>query len=273
MNKNREQKITKLKKEIKRLEKKYNQIKNNIEVIPIQYNIFDEMMKEYKNSLKKKKIKKEVLKITITEKNIRYDYEKIINYVQKNEQSLKKSKINSLTNSKITDEDLIQAQINNEKKYKKIKNDIINTCQKCMNSKLTTNEFTKLINLLGIDIKNKIIYETYHSPENFIPLKEAEKSDENSFLFINTLISKMLLNNNITVAIQKEKENEKDNENEKENDIFSISMIQLISTGKAFKKKLTLSFNYPKETYMEILSNKEIQTKFITQKKNNTPLL
>ena len=49
MNKNREQKITKLKKEIKRLEKKYNQIKNNIEVIPIQYNIFDEMMKEYKN--------------------------------------------------------------------------------------------------------------------------------------------------------------------------------------------------------------------------------
>ena len=77
----------------------------------------------------------------------------------------------------------------------------------------------------------------------------------------------MLLNNNITVAIQKEKENEKDNENEKENDIFSISMIQLISTGKAFKKKLTLSFNYPKEKYMEILSNKEIQKKFITQKK------
>ena len=267
MNKNKEQKISKLKKDIKRLEKKYNQIKNNIEVIPIQYNIFDEMMKEYKNSLKKKKIKKEVLKITITEKNIRYEYEKIINYVQKNEQSLKKSKINSLTNSNITDEDLIQAQINNEKKYKKIKNDIINTCQKCMNSKLTTNEFTKVINLLGTDIKNKIIYETYHSPENFIPLKEAEKSDENSFLFINSLISKMLLNNNITVAIQKEKENEKDNENEKENDIFSISMIQLISTGKAFKKKLTLSFNYPKEKYMEILSNKEIQTKFITQKK------
>ena len=49
MNKNREQKITKLKKEIKRLEKKYNQIKNNIEVIQIKYNIFDEMMKEYKN--------------------------------------------------------------------------------------------------------------------------------------------------------------------------------------------------------------------------------
>ena len=61
--------------------------------------------------------KKAKIKVVMMKKNIRYDYEKIINYVQKNEQSLKKSKIKSLTNSNITDEDLIQAQINNEKKY------------------------------------------------------------------------------------------------------------------------------------------------------------
>ncbi len=263
MKTNRDRNIIELKKQIKKLEKKYSQIKYDIGLIqsdiPYQYPQFDKMLKEYTKSLKKS-----IEKITITKNNILYDYNKSINYVKNNDHSLKKSNINSLTDSNITDKELIQAQINNKKNYNKITNNIINSCQKYMNSKLTTSEFTNLITILGTDIKNQIIYETYHNPEKFIPLKEAEQSDENSSLFIKGILSKALRNNNITVAIKKEEENEKENDYEK--DTFSISMIQLISTGKAFKKIITLSFDYGKKKNLQILTDEKEQTKFIKKK-------
>ena len=61
-------------------------------------------------------------------------------------------------------------------------------------------------------MKNKIIYETYNNPEQFIPLKEAEKAEENTTLFMEGILSKLLINNKISVAIKKDyiKENSDD---------------------------------------------------------------
>ena len=112
-----------------------------------------------------------------------------------------------------------------------------------MNSELTKNEFRSIITTLGTDIKNKIIYETYHNPENFIPLQEVEKSSENSPLFIKGILSKFLIKNDITVAIKRE------NQNKEENETLSKTMIQLISSGEIFKKIMALSYDFDEENY------------------------
>ena len=103
-----------------------------------------------------------------------------------------------------------------------------------MNSELTKNEFRSLITKLGTDIKNKIIYKTYHNLEKFIPLQEVEKSSEDSPLFIKVILSKFLFKNYITITIKKE------NQNQNEKDTLSKTMIQLISTGEIFQKILSL---------------------------------
>ncbi len=266
MKTDREKKIIYLKKKIKELEKKYNQIKYETEFIRSD-NTFDKMLKEYLKKNKKKtankitikkknkptekitiikdniptekititKEEKPTDKITITKDNILYDFNMNVNYIQNSDYNIKKSNINSLTNSNISEKELIQARINDKTNYNKITNNIINSCQKCINSKLTKNEFTKLITILGTDIKNTIIHETKHNSGKFIPIKEAEQS-------------KTLRNKN-------------------NNDIFSISMIQLISTGKEFKKVITLSFDYDKKTNSKILKNENEQLNFIEKKK------
>ena len=206
MKANRDKNIKRLKKEIELKQKIYNQIKYETELIKeglLNQGInFNKMLKEY-NKYKKNSIAKDKL---INEYKITQDF------IKENDQTEKISDINSFTNSNITEKDLIQAQINNKENYQKINKNIDNSCQKFMNSKLTTNEFRSLITTLGTDIKNKIIYETYHHPEDFIPLKEIENSTEDSPFFIKGILSKFLIKNNITVAIKKQNENEKKKE-------------------------------------------------------------
>ncbi len=120
-----------------------------------------------------------------------------------------------------------------------------------LTTELTKNEFRSIITTLGTDIKNKIIYETYHNPENFIPLQEVEKSSENSPLFIKGILSKFLIKNDISVAIKRE------NQNKEENETLSKTMIQLISSGEIFKKIMALSYDFGEEKNANILTNEE----------------
>ena len=258
MKTNKNQNIKNLKQEIDKLKRLYNQIKYETDLIKegllYQSNTFGKMLKEYNNYKKKSMYKERLInEYKITQK-----------YVENNDQKEKISEITSLTNSEITEKELIEAQINNPKNYQKINQNIENSCKEFISSKLTTNQFRSLITKLGTDIKNKIIYETYHNPEKYIPIKEIEKSDEKSSLFVKGILFKFLTKNNITTAIKKKNENENQ---DKKNDLISISMIQLISSGEIFKKVLTLSYDYGEDKNAEILTNKKVQSSFIKQKK------
>ena len=258
MKTNKNQNIKNLKQEIDKLKILYNQIKYETDLIKegllYQSNTFGKMLKEYNNYKKKSMYKERLInEYKITQK-----------YVENNDQKERISEITSLTNSEITEKELIEAQINNPKNYQKINQNIENSCKEFISSKLTTNQFRSLITKLGTDIKNKIIYETYHNPEKYIPIKEIEKSDEKSSLFVKGILFKFLTKNNITTAIKKENKNENQ---DKKNDLISISMIQLISSGEIFKKVLTLSYDYGEDKNAEILTNKNVQSSFIKQKK------
>ena len=91
---------------------------------------------------------------------------------------------------------------------------------------MTEIEYHNLLIILGINIKNKIIFETYNYPEKFIPLKEAEKANPNTTLFMEGILSKLLISNKVTVAIRKDNQNESDK--------IALSLLSAISTGEAF---------------------------------------
>ena len=260
MKTNKNQNIKNLKQEIDKLKRLYNQIKYETDLIKegllYQSNTFGKMLKEYNNYKKKSMYKERLInEYKITQK-----------YVENNDQKEKISEITSLTNSEITEKELIEAQINNQKNYQKINQNIENSCKEFISSKLTTNQFRSLITKLGTDIKNKIIYETYHNPEKYIPIKEIEKSDEKSSLFVKGILFKFLTKNNITVAIKKE------NKNKKEKETLSKTMIQLISSGEIFKKIMALSYDFGEEKNANILTNEEEKNKFIKQKKKEYSL-
>ena len=179
------------------------------------------------------------------------------NYVKKLDIKKTLDKINLLTNSNINENNLIEAQLNNKEEYKKINTEINESCNKLMTESLTPKEYLNKITQLGTNIKNKIIYETYNEPDQFIPLKETEKSDPNSTLFIEGILAKALINNNITVAIEKTTKN---------NDL-SLTLLQLISSGEVFQKVINVTYDYGEDRNIEILSNEEEKTKFINLKR------
>ena len=131
------------------------------------------------------------------------DYLESKKFVKLNKKEILK-KINKYTNDNISDEELIEAQIKNPDNHKR-RNDLIEeTCEKILNEELKEQEYHNLLIQFGIYMKNKIIYETYNYPELFIPLKEAEKAEENTTLFIEGILSKLLINNKISVVIKKD---------------------------------------------------------------------
>ena len=74
-----------------------------------------------------------------------------------------------------------------------------------MKNPLTGKEYLKEITTLGTNLKNKIIYEAYNEPDKFIPLKETENANMNETTFVEGILAKTLINNNIIVSIEKEK--------------------------------------------------------------------
>lgn len=103
-----------------------------------------------------------------------------------------------------------------------------------MNENLTNEEYLNTISSLGTDLKNNIIYEISKEPEKFIPLEEAVKSKENTTNFCLGVLAKLLNNNGIFTAIEKQPSN----------DNLSSAMNQLILSGEIFRKVISISYNY-----------------------------
>ena len=172
------------------------------------------------------------------------------------------NKIGYLTNSKVNENVLIEAQLNNKEEYIKINKEINETCFKLMNEPLAPKQYLNKITTLGTNIKNKIIYEAYNKPDEFISLKEAEKAKMNTTLFIEGILAKVLIENNVIVLIEKTTKN---------NDL-ALTLLQLISSGEIFQKIISVTYDYGEEKNIKIISNEEEKNKFINLKKKELSL-
>ncbi len=255
-NSKNDKKIEKLKKKVNKLEIKYELIKADLLFYDSRtmnrydaHKLYKSLMENY---LKNKQRKKIPNKASISE------YLQSKKFVALNKKKIL-SKISKYTNADITDEELIEAQINNPNNNERRNNLIDETCEKILKETLTEQEYHNLLIILGINIKNKIIYETYNHPERFIPLKEAEKAEETSTLFVKGILSKLLIKNKITVAIKKEYI--------KENNEIALSLLQAISTGDAFKRIIMLTYNINEKKNPALLTDEEVQKQFLNKKR------
>jgi len=190
------------------------------------------------------------------EKELIKKYEESKNYI-KNLDKESINKMNLLTNIEITEKNLIEAQLTNKENYTKINNKIDTSCNSIMKNPLTGKEYLKEITTLGTNLKNKIIYEAYNEPDKFIPLKETEKSNMNETTFVEGILAKILIDNKITVSIEKKTSN-KD---------LALTMLQLLSSGEAFQKIINITYDYGEEKNAKIIIDKIEKENFINTKK------
>ena len=166
-------------------------------------------------------------------------------------------KMSKILTSEITKHDLEIVQLNNPNKEEERKKEIETITENLLNIEMTETEYIENVTSLGSNIKNSIIYETYHHPEKFVDKEEAENSEEGSTLFVEYSLLSILGNNDITSVIEKETKNENE----------AKTTLQLISSGEVFRKKINVSYDYGKEKNALILSCEEEKQKYISQKK------
>ena len=160
------------------------------------------------------------------------------------------NKISQIITTSITQHDLEIVQLNNPKKEVERQKEIETITNNLLNSKMTQREYIE-------NVKNSIIYETFHNPDKFVKKEETENSKEGSTLFIEGALLSILGNNDITCAIEKETKSEKE----------AKTTLQLITSGEVFRKKISISSDYGEDRNAEILSSEEEKQKFIVQKK------
>ena len=108
---------------------------------------------------------------------------------------------------------------------------------------MTQTTYIENVSSFGSNVKNAIIYETFHNPEIFVKKEEIENSKEGSTLFIEGVLLTLLGNNDITSAIKKDTINENE----------AKTTLQLITSGEVFRKKISITSDYGEEKNAEIL--------------------
>ena len=173
------------------------------------------------------------------------------------------TKLEEVINTKIDKDDLKVVQLNNPKKEEERKKEIEKIQDAFLNLDMNQQDYIESVSCLGSTVKNSIIYQTYHHPEKFVKIEEAEKKNEGTTLFVEAALANLLGNNDITCAIEKDTTDEKS----------AKINLQLISSGEIFRKKITVSFEYGKEENAKILSCENEKEKYISQKKKEYSLV
>ena len=117
--------------------------------------------------------------------------EEIINENKKSKEFVSKldvpkeiNKISQIITTSITQHDLEIVQLNNPKKEVERQKEIETITNNLLNSKMTQREYIENVSSFGSNVKNSIIYETFHNPDKFVKKEETENSKEGSTLFI-----------------------------------------------------------------------------------------
>ena len=220
----------------------------------IDQNLLLESLDKYDNLLSNLYDEPEIInkKEEIIDENI-----KSKEYVSKLDVPKEIEKITKIITTSITKHDLEVVQLNNPKKEEERQKEIETISENLLNSKMTQITYIENVSSFGSNVKNSIIYETFHNPEKFVKKEEAENSNEGSTLFIEGALLFLLGNNDITCAITKDTKSENE----------AKTTLQLVTSGEVFRKKINISSDYGEEKNAEILSSEEEKQKFISQKK------
>ena len=154
----------------------------------------------------------------------------------------------------------INPNINDE--YEKIptdhiKEEIINKYKDSDSVLKTTQLVESDIATLGSIIKEEIIKEKKENPEKFLDIDEIIQ-DENNENFAVGVLAKSLENAGISTVIEKKSENI---------DVSNASL-QFLTSGLAYKKKLTMSYDFGENENNKILYDKKCQKNFIEEEKS-----
>ena len=283
---------------IKYLEEDYKSQLNNIEANykeninnlnnEYKYNI-DNINNNYNNELENLNIEFEA-----TIKNIKSDfnqkiqklnecYEEMKRDIEKYRQNnISKENINNKNNQTYNNQNQNKQDINESKKEEKkinlkkeiakrainpdyiidkdivtkTKDNIINKYKEPDSVLKTTQQIESDIATLGSILKEEIIKEKNEHPEKFLNIDELVKDEKNESFAIG-ILAKSLEDYGICAVIEKKQENI---------DVSNASLQFLIS-GLAYKKKITMKYDYGEDENNRIIYDQKYQQKYIAKQK------
>ena len=151
----------------------------------------------------------------------------------------------------------ISYEYENVETQNQIKEEIINKYKDSDSSLKATQLVESDIATLGSIIKDEIIKEKKENPDKFLDIDEIIK-DENNENFAVGVLAKSLEDAGISTVIEKKSENI---------DISNASL-QFLTSGLAYKKKLTMKYDFGENENNRIINDKKYQKKFIDEQKS-----
>ena len=151
----------------------------------------------------------------------------------------------------------ISYEYENVETQNQIKEEIINKYKDSDSSLKATQLVESDIATLGSIIKDEIIKEKKENPDKFLDIDEIIK-DENNENFAIGVLAKSLEDAGISTVIEKKSENI---------DISNASL-QFLTSGLAYKKKLTMKYDFGENENNRIINDKKYQKKFIDEQKS-----
>ena len=142
-------------------------------------------------------------------------------------------KFNSFIPSKITEDYLVDLELNNPERQQERLQNIDKITSELFEEKKADEFIEKLVDL-GETMQESVYYNLHHSPENYVKLEEI-KNDSSPDLFVPGILSFYLEQNGIKNIIQKNS-----NTNEKTSNII----LQSIFNGDAFNHVIHLHLSY-----------------------------
>jgi len=138
----------------------------------------------------------------------------------------------------------------------KTKKNIINKYKDPDSVLKTTQQIESDIATLGSILKEEIIKEKKDNPEKFLNIDEIVK-DENNENFAIGILAKSLEDSGICTVIEKNPENR---------DVSNASL-QFLTSGLAYKKKITMKYDFGEDENNRLLYDQNYQQQFINEEK------
>ena len=167
-------------------------------------------------------------------------------------------KFNSFIPSKITEDYLVDLELNNPERQQERLQNIDKISNELFEEKKEDEFIEKLVDL-GETMQESTYYNLHHSPENYVKIEEI-KNDSSPDLFVPGILSSYLEQNGIKNIIQKNS-----NTNEKTSNII----LQSIFNGDAFNHVIHLHLSYGEYNNHIILNDEEKQKEYILDKQKN----
>ena len=156
--------------------------------------------------------------------------EKSKSYVEKLDMKKENEKAILFTGG-LTNENDLKCTLLQEPKIEEERKEIIEETSKDIITKSTNfEEYIENLSKFRSANKNQILYSIHNEPEKYIPMKEAEQSQENSIIYKQGNFASFLNNNGITAVIER---------NITSNN-YNIAVLQLITSGEAFREVIQL---------------------------------